>query len=51
MSPGNNGADKVLLTIFIYRHTSLILKISDRMERKITSTRKCSIFKTQQAFN
>lgn len=51
MPPGNSGADKILHTIFTYRHTSLVLKISNREERNIADTRKCSIFKTQQAFN
>lgn len=51
LPPGNSGADKVLHTIFTYRHTSLALKISDREEGNIAETRKYSIFKTQQAFN
>lgn len=51
LPPGNSGADKVLHAIFAYRHTSLLLKLSDREERNIADTRKYSIFKTQQAFN
>lgn len=45
------GQTRFYVTIFVYGHTSLVLKISDRVERKVTYTRKCSIFKTQQAFN
>lgn len=38
-------------TVFPSRHTTLVLRIRDRVGRKIAYTRKCSIFKTQQAFN